>query len=114
MVVVVLELSAGAGVAVLSVGAGVVVVVLVLVLLVSAGAGGVIAGGAGAGTAVVVVDVVVSSFLPQAVREIASNDATRIVFFMGAAFLGELILRMLARLARGLILKAVGTYGAVL
>ena len=57
-----------------------------VVAVVSAGAGaGAIAGGAtgaGAGVVVVVVVLVVSSFLPQAVREIASNDATSRVFFI--------------------------------
>ena len=82
MVVVVLVLSAGAGVAVVSAGAGGVVVDVVSAGA-GAAAGGVASAGAGAGVVVVVVDVLaVSSFLPQAVSEMASNDATSRVFFM--------------------------------
>lgn len=81
--VVVLVLSAGAGVAGVASAGGV-----------AAGAGDGLAGamaGAGAGVVVVVlVEEVESSFLPQATRDIASNDATSRVFFM-FAFLGELM-----------------------
>jgi hypothetical protein len=71
LVVVVLSAGAGAG-GVASAGAGA-----------GAGAGGVASAGAGAGVVVVVLVVEVdSSFFPQAVSEIANNDATSRVFFI--------------------------------